>query len=207
MLEERDGIIGTGIEDYWYEICSVEHGKGAWGRGDELHHCMAMRQVFAKHETRQGAKPTHEVRKQLADVLSKQQAMQKGLQQPAIADDNEHEQGIVPAGEAATESSWKMSMPLPDGSTGKMHPTTMREANTDKFRVTFEAHQYVTGWFDPNAEPQGHVAKGILEVAGQHARLSNIGPDDRWLHDETIEYAGKIRKHIAGEKCGRALEG
>ena len=90
-------------------------------------------------------------------------------------------------------------MPLPDGSTGKMHPTTMREANTDKFRVTFEAHQYVTGWFDPNAEPQGHVARGILVVAGQHARLSNIGPDDRWLHDETID--------IAGEKCGRALEG
>ena len=164
-----------------------------------------MRQVFAKHETRQGAKPTHEVRKQLADELSKE-AMQKGLQ-PAIADDNEHEEGIVPAGEAATESSWRMSMPLPDGSTGKMHPTTMREANTDKFRVTFEAHQYVTGWFDPNAEPQGHVARGILVVAGQHARLSNIGPDDRWLHDETIEYAGRIRKHIAGEKCGRALEG
>ena len=44
-------------------------------------------------------------------------------------------------------------------------------------------------------------------MAGQHARLSNIGPDDRWLHDETIEYACKIRKHIAGEKCGRALEG
>ena len=35
MLEERDGILGTGIEDYWYEICSVaahEHGKGV-GKG------------------------------------------------------------------------------------------------------------------------------------------------------------------------------
>ena len=66
----------------------------------------------------------------------------------------------------------------------------MREANTDKFRVAFEAHQYVTGWFDPNAEPQGHVAKGILVVASNMPDCPTLGLSvgEHWKDGERFNH-------------------
>ena len=73
-------------------------------------------------------------------------------------------------------------------------------------RVTFEAHQLVSNFFNPDEDPIGHVGKGVLIVPGQHARLDNIDDNGRWVEDETFSYLGEMKVHRKGESARRALE-
>ncbi|CAE7781713.1 Bbs2, partial [Symbiodinium necroappetens] len=98
---------------------------------------------------------------------------------------------------------WQLAMP--DEGHGKSHLTTRRQEKADRMRVTFEAMQLVTGFFDPESAPSGHVMKGLLIVPGQHGRLDNIDEHGRWKEDEVFFYMGQERRRIKGESCGRCL--
>ncbi|CAE7553254.1 unnamed protein product [Symbiodinium sp. CCMP2592] len=98
---------------------------------------------------------------------------------------------------------WKLAMP--DEKHEMAHLTTRRQEKADRYRVTFEAMQLVSGFFDHEKTPEGHCMRGILIVPGQHARLDNIDEHGKWKEDETFFYMGQERRHIGGESCGRAL--
>ncbi|CAE7266027.1 Bbs2 [Symbiodinium sp. CCMP2592] len=98
---------------------------------------------------------------------------------------------------------WKLAMP--DEKHEMAHLTTRRQEKADRYRVTFEAMQLVSGFFDHEKTPEGHCMRGILIVPGQHARLDNIDEHGKWKEDETFFYMGQERRHIRGESCGRAL--
>ena len=71
--------------------------------------------------------------------------------------------------------------------------TIMTDSATEKMRTTFEAHQLVSNFFNPDEDPIGHVGKGALIVSGQHARLDNIDDKGRWIEDESLNYLGDIK--------------
>ena len=101
------------------------------------------------------------------------------------------------------DDEWKLAMPHEKHE--KAHLTTHRQEKADRFRVTFEAMQLVSGFFDHEKTPVGHCMRGILIVPGQHARLDNIDEHGKWKEDETFFYMGQQRRHVRGESCGRAL--
>ena len=74
---------------------------------------------------------------------------------------------------------------------GRAHLTIMTDSATEKMRITFEAHQLVSNFFNPDEDPIGHVGKGALIVSGQHARLDNIDDKGRWIEDESFNYIGR----------------
>lgn len=69
----------------------------------------------------------------------------------------------------------------------RQHLTSRREEKSDRFRVTFEANQLVTGWFDDGKTPMGHVIRGTLIVPGAHGNLANIDSAGCWIGDENFE--------------------
>ena len=73
---------------------------------------------------------------------------------------------------------------------GRAHLTIKTDSATEKMRITFEAHQLVSNFFNPDEDPIGHVGKGALIVPGQHARLGNIDDKGRWIEDESFNYLG-----------------
>ena len=164
--------------------------------------------VFAAHETTSAAKPKDEVRKDVAKGL-KDQAIAKGL----VNQGNETLEDQKPDEEASLQEmhdEWQLVLADHDGKDGdgggRVHTNIKQESAYDKYRVTFEAHQLVTNWFDHEKAPQGHVAKGVLIVPGQHARLDNISSTGRWLQDEQFQYLGVMKQHRKGESTRRALE-
>ena len=109
---------------------------------------------------------------------------------------DEHEDPQHPGDE------WQLAMP--DEGHGKSHLTTRRQEKADRMRVTLEAMQLVTSFFDLESEPSGHVMKGLLIVPG-HGRLDNIDERGKWKEDDVFFYMGQERRHIKGESCGRCL--
>ena len=107
--------------------------------------------------------------------------------------------------EGEDDEQWEMHQPDPSADGAKKHTTSMKEANCDKYRITFEAHQLVTKWFSPSEAPSGMVSKGILIVPGAHASLDNISESGEWLQDETYQWMGQMRSHKKGMKVGRSL--
>ena len=164
------------------------------------------REVFAGFELRASAKSVsvhrQEIRQQLAQGATDKAAwpVQGEIVRAEGADGQiaEHDDPGLPFHEPSAHDA------------GKTHLTTMREVNVDKYRITFEAHQLVTGWFsllgDEPSEPIGHVLPGVVIVPGPHASLDNISKDDEWIETESFVYMGQTRTHRAGEKVGRTLE-
>ena len=93
---------------------------------------------------------------------------------------------MAAADEEETEQPWHLASPAEPG---RPHLTTQREEESERYRVTFEANQLVTGFLNPQAEPKGHVLKGLLIVPGAHASLDNISPSGLWLEDEVWHYS------------------
>ena len=55
----------------------------------------------------------------------------------------------------------------------------------DKCRITFEARQAVSGYFD-SSDPVGHILPSVLVVKGAYARLSNITDDHKFIRDDVF---------------------
>ena len=105
-----------------------------------------------------------------------------------------------------TKQDWQLVTTEDQKGGGRAHLTIMTDSATEKMRITFEAHQLVSNFFNPDEDPIGHVGKGALIVSGQHARLDNIDDKGRWIEDESFNYLGDIKLHRKGESARRALE-
>ena len=85
--------------------------------------------------------------------------------------------------------------------------TTQGFSAADRYRITYEARQVLFEvCAESTTEIKGHVAKGLLVVPGQWARLSNISADGKWIQTETFQVGSKTVTHSAGASAGRALE-
>ena len=198
------------------------------------------REVFAEFETtsRKAAKTSKvEVsgtlsalakRKKLASGVPAQPlddaektADQQGVEdaQARSGEDAAESRQLVPAdegqevGEAdVEEDEYFLHQPSMGDQMAKNHLTALKESNVDKYRITFEAHQLVSGFFakldDEGSEKpvRGHVLAGVLVVPGPHASLENISAADEWIEAEEYEYQGQMRRHEKGRKVGRVLE-
>ena len=87
-----------------------------------------------------------------------------------------------------TKQDWQLVTTEDQKGGGRAHLTIMTDSATEKMRITFEAHQLVSNFFNPDDDPIGHVGKGALVVSGQHARLDNIDDKGRWIEDESCNY-------------------
>jgi hypothetical protein len=54
---------------------------------------------------------------------------------------------------------------------------TEGKATPETFRLTYEARQIITNFFDASKKPEGFLWKGALIVKGAHGRLHNISPE------------------------------
>ena len=162
------------------------------------------KEVFAAHEAKKSAKDVTSHREKIREELDKK-AHEKGIVETENQQkgDEEKDQQIVPHDEG---EEWHIPEAADRKSSGKKHLTTMREQNVDKYRITFEAHQSVLNFFDPDENPLGVVSPGILIVPGPHASLANISETGEWLQDETYTYMGQKRTHKKGNNVGRTLE-
>ena len=161
------------------------------------------KEVFAKFELKTSDSSTKAHRKNISDRLE-QKAVQKALAIEEGGDEQTKDQQIVEHEGDADE--WQIGTADDQATSGKKHLTTMREANSDKYRITFEAHQMVSGFFNPDQHPQGHVMPGILIVPGPHAAMSNISEKGEWISDEKYYHCGQMRTHKKGSSVGRTLE-
>ena len=161
------------------------------------------KEVFANWEIRTSPKAVQIHRRNISQNLD-DKAKQKALADHAEGQEKRDDQQIVEhEGDA---EDWHIGTADQQEASGKKHLTTLREANVDKYRITFEAHQMVSGFFNPDEAPQGHVLPGILIVPGPHAALSNIDEKGEWISDEKFFHAGQMRLHKKGNSVGRTLE-
>ena len=61
--------------------------------------------------------------------------------------------------------------------TGKRRPTSRKDPDGDRYRLTYEARQGILHYFDESKDPIGVVLPGMVIVAGVHAELlgGNLG--------------------------------
>ena len=152
------------------------------------------KEVFAGFKLRSSAKKVSVHRQKIREQLAKDATVRSAwpVQDEVVraegADEQiaEHDDPGLPFHEPSA----------PDA--GKTHLTTLREVNVDKYRITFEAHQLVTGWFsllgEEPCEPIGHVLPGVVIVPGPHASLDNISKDDEWIETESFVHTEQVRR-------------
>ena len=68
----------------------------------------------------------------------------------------------------------------------------------DKCRITFEARQAVSGYFD-SSDPVGHILPSVLVVKGAYARLANITDDHKFIRDDVFWVGDEKIEHKAGQ--------
>ena len=73
-------------------------------------------------------------------------------------------------------------------------------AGQDKHRVTLELVHAIFHWFDSSKRPVSQQGKHLLVMCGQHADVSNVDDDHRFIETKRFWVAGKPMEHIAGEK-------
>ena len=161
------------------------------------------KEVFANWEIKTSANAVKIHRRNISQKLD-EKAKQKALADQEEGDETKDDQQIVE--HEGDEDDWHIAKPDEKAESGKKHLTTMREANVDKYRITFEAHQMVSGFFNPDEDPKGHVLPGILIVPGPHAALSNMSESGEWINEEQFYHCGQMRTHKAGNSVGRTLE-
>lgn len=172
------------------------------------------REVFAGWELKTSAGSVKAHRQKAADEFKKK-SKQLGMsgtvaEEKQLGDQEPDEVPEPPSKELQVvehdgDEEMQVSDPKSQPMSGKTHQTVVREANVDKYRVTFEAHQGVLNWWAPGKDPTGVVLPGVLIVPGPHASLSNINEDGEWVQSESFEYMGQVRVHQAGQKVGRVL--
>ena len=101
----------------------------------------------------------------------------------------------------------KASAKKPSANTSAPGSLTVVGHSTDeRFRITYEARQLISGLDGSGSKPEGHVGKGLLVVPGTWARLSNISDDGRWIKHEEFQVGSKTFVHGQGRSVGRILE-
>ena len=78
-------------------------------------------------------------------------------------------------------------------------------AEADRFRVTLETSQMVRNQFKLSEAPEVFHGRPVLVVPGCHARLSNIGEDGNFIHDEVFSVKGKQTVRKAGTPAGQIM--
>ena len=68
----------------------------------------------------------------------------------------------------------------------------------DKCRLTFEARQAVSGYFD-SSDPVGHILPSVLVVEGAYARVANITDDHKFIRDDVFWVGDEKIEHKAGQ--------
>ncbi|CAE7197804.1 unnamed protein product [Symbiodinium sp. CCMP2592] len=112
--------------------------------------------------------------------------------------------------EAVSEEPGRLSLvaqpqPAELSRTGKQHPTTRKDPDGDRYRLTYEARQGILHYFDESKDPVGVVLPGMVIVAGVHAELSNIDERGLWRSTRTFQYGGQVVQQKAGMSAGRLL--
>ena len=91
---------------------------------------------------------------------------------------------------------------LPPGSL-----TLKGQSQDEGFRITYEARQLLLHVCSgPTTEIVGEVAKGLLVVPGQWARLSNISASGTWVKTGSFSVGETVITHTQGHSVGRILE-
>ena len=68
----------------------------------------------------------------------------------------------------------------------------------DRYRITIELEQQLHNWCNPELEPVASHGKSLLVLIGQHARLSNLDDEGRFIKTECFEFQGKPVVRRAG---------
>ena len=161
------------------------------------------KEVYGAWEIKTSQKSVKVMRADVQAALA-QKASKKGIRGAAETTEDEKQEKSEQVVPHDGEDEWVIGGRDPQEHQ-KSHTTTLKEANCDKYRITFEAHQKVLHWWDDSRDPVGVMSKGILIVPGAHAALGNISSSGEWLEDEEFEWMGQIRKHQKGAKVGRTL--
>ena len=92
-------------------------------------------------------------------------AKTKGISGPTPDESAEAAQGSPDeSAEPVNEQEWELAMPE-DGKA--RHMTVRKQEKADRYRITLETHQLVTGFMNPDEVPQGHCLRSILIVPGR----------------------------------------
>ena len=67
-------------------------------------------------------------------------------------------------------------------------------------RVCVELVHCIHGWLDNEQIPVGSQGKHFVVLAGQHADLSNLDDEHRFIRDKSFYAGGKPARHVRGEK-------
>lgn len=96
---------------------------------------------------------------------------------------------------------------LPDSATGsgQRQKRGLKEAQADRYRVTYEARQILYNLGSSEKELVGDVLPGLLIFHGTHARLSNISESGTFITDESFFWKGRLIERKAGTSAGRLL--
>ena len=70
----------------------------------------------------------------------------------------------------------------------------------EKYRLTYEARQKIYNIVG-EGPLTGEVAKGLLVFGGQHARLSNVDKECKWIETEEFMIGDQVVQHEAGKVC------
>ena len=128
-------------------------------------------------------------------------------ERPATAASDEPKASAEEQPATAASDEPKASAKKPSANTKAPGSLTVVGHSTDeRFRITYEARQLISGLDGSGSKPEGHVGKGLLVVPGTWARPSNISDDGRWIKHEEFKVGSKTFVHGQGRSVGRILE-
>ena len=103
--------------------------------------------------------------------------------------DNQFSQSLPPAVKKLAEAAAKEGMSQSRSGAGGA-------GEDEKFRITLELRHALLRFFEDRGYPPEYVElPPILVVWGVHARLSNIGPNRRWIKTEEFHVGGHAVAH------------
>ena len=70
--------------------------------------------------------------------------------------------------------------------------TVVGHSTDERFRITYETRQLISGLDGSGSKPEDQVGKGILVVPGTWARLSNISDDGNGLSTKSFRFAPRL---------------
>eukprot|EP00438_Fugacium_kawagutii_P020145 Skav209767 [mRNA] locus=scaffold9:337523:341960:- [translate_table: standard] len=175
------------------EEAKANMSKAVLGFSDQIPLWVKMgseKEIFAAHEVRKSGRTQKAHRHQIAQDL-REQAEAKGTSAQTLEDEkkepmssvaDERNQQLV----EHEEDEFQVSDPKSQAASGKTHETVQREIS-DKYRITFEAHQLVTHWFDESHDPAKAKSKSKAKSEGRIAKEKEKAKNKKRTGERAIQ--------------------